>query len=95
VAQRKTSSSPFQSLQAPISYDKTDAELEASMKADVDKWMAGIKKAPPPKKSAAELEAECRMLRCLSQQKKLMHSDYKCTVQNLYCAKRSDEILQN
>jgi hypothetical protein len=69
VAQKKTISSPFQSLQAPLSYDKTDAELEASRKADVDKWMAGIKKAPPPKKFAAELEAERKMVRCLAHPK--------------------------
>jgi hypothetical protein len=70
-------------------------ELEASRKTDVDKWMVGIKKAPPPKKSTAELEAECKMLRCLAQPKKPMCSDYKCTMQNLHCTKRSDEILQN
>jgi hypothetical protein len=76
-------------------YDKIGVELEASRKADVDKWMAGIKKAPPPKKSVAKLEAERKMLRCLAQLEKPMRSDYKRTMQNLQCAKRSDEILQN
>jgi hypothetical protein len=74
-------------------YDKTDAELEASSKADVDKWMAGIKKAPPPKKFVTELEAERKMLRCLARPKKPMHSDYKRTMQNPHCAKNQDEYM--
>jgi hypothetical protein len=59
-------------------YEKTDAELEASTRLDVQKWMASLKKAPPPKKSAKELEAEAKMLRCLAESKKPMPSDYKC-----------------
>jgi hypothetical protein len=31
----------------------------------------------------------------LAEQKKPMLSDYKCTMQNLHCANRPDEILQN
>jgi hypothetical protein len=54
-----------------------------------------MKKTPPPKKSTKELEAERKMLRCVVEPKKPMPSDYKCTMQNLHCAKRSDEILQN
>jgi hypothetical protein len=57
--------------------------------------MAGFNKAAPPKKSTKELEAECKMLRYLAEPKKSMPSYYKCTKQNLHCAKRSDEILQN
>jgi hypothetical protein len=57
--------------------------------------MAGIKKAPPPKKFVAELEGERKMLRHLAQPKKPICSDYKRTMQNPHCAKRSDEILQN
>jgi hypothetical protein len=53
VAQKKTISSPFQRLRAPLSYEKTNAELEASRKVDVEKWMASMKKAPPLKKYAA------------------------------------------
>jgi hypothetical protein len=68
-------------------------KLEASMRVDVDKWMAGFKKAPPSKKSAKESEDERKMLRSLAEPKKLMSSDYKCTMQNLHCEKRSDEIL--
>jgi hypothetical protein len=59
------------------------------------KWMASLKKAPPPKKSAKELEAEAKMLRCLAELKKPMPSDYKRTMQNPHCPKRSDEILEN
>jgi hypothetical protein len=70
-------------------------ELEASARANVEKWMAGFKKAPPPKKSAKELEAEHKMLRSLAEPKTPLPSDYKCTMQNLYCAKMSDDILQN
>jgi hypothetical protein len=72
-------------------YDKTDAELEASRRANFDKWMASIKKAPPPKKFVTELEAERKMLRCLAQPKKPMHLDYKRTMQNPHCAKNQDE----
>jgi hypothetical protein len=36
-------------------------ELEASMRLDVQKWMASLKKASPPKKSAKELEAKAKM----------------------------------
>jgi hypothetical protein len=54
-----------------------------------------MKKAPPPKKSVKELEAKCKMIRCLADLKKSMASYYKCTMQNLHCAKGSDEILQN
>jgi hypothetical protein len=36
-------------LQAPLSYEKADAELEASVRVDVEKWMIGLKKAPPLK----------------------------------------------
>jgi hypothetical protein len=95
VSQKKSISSPFRRLQAPLSYEKTDAELEASVRVDVDKWMAGFKKAPPSKKSAKELEDKHKMLRSLAEPKKSMSSDYKCTMQNLHCAKSSDEILQN
>jgi hypothetical protein len=57
--------------------------------------MAILKKAPPPKKSAKELEAEGKMLRCLVEPKKPIPSDYKRTMWNPHCAKRSDEILVN
>jgi hypothetical protein len=70
-------------------------ELEASVRADVEKWMLGFKKAPPPKKSTKELEAKRKMLRSLTEPKKSLPSDYKCTMHNLHCAKRSDEVLQN
>jgi hypothetical protein len=42
-------------------YEKTDTELEASTRHDVQKWMASLKKASPPKKSAKELEVEAKM----------------------------------
>jgi hypothetical protein len=86
VAQKKSISSPFQRLQAPRSYEKTDAELQASARAIVEKWMAGFKKAPPLKKSTKELEVERKMLRSLVEPKKPLSSDYKCTTQNLHCA---------
>jgi hypothetical protein len=70
-------------------------ELAASTRLDVQKWMASLKKVPPPKKSAKELEAKGKMLRCLAEPKKLMPSDYKRTIQNPHCAKRSDDILEN
>jgi hypothetical protein len=95
VAQKKDNLTLFQSLRAPLSYDKNDAELEASRKADVDKWMVGIKKVPPPKKFDTAKKAERKMLRCLAQPKKPMCSDYKHTMRNPHCGKRSDEILQN
>jgi hypothetical protein len=65
------------------------------VKVNVDKWMAGFKKAQPSKKFAKELEDERKMLRSLAEPKKPMPSDYKYIMQNLHCAKRSDEILQN
>jgi hypothetical protein len=61
VSQKKTSSSPFNKLRAPLPCEKIDAELEAPTRLDVQKWMASLKKAPPPKKSAKELEAEAKM----------------------------------
>jgi hypothetical protein len=72
--------SPFKRLRAPLSYKKTNAELQASARADVEKWMSGFKKAPPPKKSAKELEAERKMLRSLGEPKTLLPLDYKCTM---------------
>ena len=57
--------------------------------------MASLKKSPSTKKSAKELEAEGKMLRCLAELKKSMPSDYKCTMMNPHCAKRLDEILEN
>jgi hypothetical protein len=45
-------------------------ELEASRKVNVEKGMASMKKAPPPKKSTEELEVERQMLRCLAEPKK-------------------------
>jgi hypothetical protein len=57
--------------------------------------MGYLKKAPPPKKSAKKLEAEGKMLIYWAQPKKPMSSDYKRTMMNLHCAKRSDEILEN
>jgi hypothetical protein len=65
------------------------------MRLDVQKWMTSLNKAPPPKKSTKELEAEAKMLRCLVEPKKPMPSDYKCTMQNPHCAKWSDGILEN
>jgi hypothetical protein len=41
-------------------------EVEASMRLDVQKLMASLKKSPPPKKSAKELEAEAKILRYLA-----------------------------
>jgi hypothetical protein len=70
-------------------------KLETSTRLDVQKWMTSVKKAPPPKKFAKELEAEAKMLRCLVEPKKPMSSDYKHTIQNLHCAKWSDEIVEN
>jgi hypothetical protein len=55
-------------------------KLEASKRVDVEKWMANLKNAPPPKKFAKELEAKYKMLRCLAHAKKLMPSDYKHTM---------------
>jgi hypothetical protein len=57
--------------------------------------MTSLNKASPPKKSAKELEAKRKMLRCLVEPKKPMPSDYKCTMHNPHCAKRPDEILEN
>jgi hypothetical protein len=93
VSQKKTISSPFNRIRPLLSYEKTDAELEASTRLEVEKWMTSFKKTPTPKKSVEELEAKGRMLRCLTEPKKLMSSDYKCTMMNPHCAKRSDEIL--
>jgi hypothetical protein len=45
--------------------------------------------------SAKELEAKGKMLRCLAQPKKPMSSDYKHTMMNPHCGKRSDEIFEN
>jgi hypothetical protein len=95
LLQKKTSSSPFKRLQPLLSYETTDAELEASTRLDVEKWMASIKKTPTPKKSIEDLEAEVKMLRCLTEPKKPMSLDYKYTMMNPHCAKRSDEILEN
>jgi hypothetical protein len=69
--------------------------VEASKRLNVQKWMASLKKAPPPKKLAKELEAEGKMLRCLAEPKKPLLLDYKCIMQNPHCTKRSDEILEN
>jgi phage-related protein len=55
-------SSPFKRLQPLLSYEKTNAELKASMRLDVEKWMASFKKTPTPKNSTEELEAEGKML---------------------------------
>jgi hypothetical protein len=57
--------------------------------------MASFKKTPTPKKSTEDLEAEGKMLRCLAEPKKPLSSDYKCTMMNTHCAKRSNEILEN
>jgi hypothetical protein len=95
LLQKKTSSPPFKRLQPLLSYEKTDAELEASTRLDVEKWMASIKKTPTPKKFIEDLEAEVKMLRCLAEPKKPMSLDYKYTMMNPHCAKRSDEILEN
>jgi hypothetical protein len=95
VSQKKTTSSPFKRFRPLLSYEKTDAELEASTRLDVKKWMASFKKTPNPKKSIEYLEAEGKMLRCLAEPKKSIPSDYKCVMMNTYCAKMSDEILDN
>jgi hypothetical protein len=76
-------------------YEKTDAELEASMRLEIEKWMAKFKKTPTPKKSAEDLEVKGKMLRCLAELKKPMPSVYKCTMMNTHCAKSSYEILEN
>jgi hypothetical protein len=65
------------------------------VRVDVEKWMASLKKDPPPKKCTKELEVKCKMLRCLAEPIKPMLSDYKHTMQNPHCANRSDEILEN
>jgi hypothetical protein len=57
--------------------------------------MASLKKDPPPKKSAKELEVEAKMLRYLVEPKKPMLSDYKCTMHNPHYAKRLGEVLEN
>jgi hypothetical protein len=70
-------------------------KLQASSKLEVEKWIASFKKTPPSKKSAKDLEAKAKMLRCLAEPKKPMPSNYKHTMMNSHCAKRSDEILNN
>jgi hypothetical protein len=80
VAQKNSISSLFKRLQAPLSYEKTNVELEASARADVEKWMADFKNAPHWKMFAKELEAERKMLRSLAEPKKLLPSDYKHTM---------------
>jgi hypothetical protein len=90
-----TTSSPFKSLRPLLSYEKTDVELQASTRHEVEKIMARFKKTPTPKKFTKDLEAKAKMLRCLAELKKPMPSDYKCTMMNPHCAKRSDEILEN
>jgi hypothetical protein len=54
--------------------------------------MASFRKTPTLKKSAKDLEAESKMLRCLAEP---MPSDYKRTMINPHCAKMSGEILEN
>jgi hypothetical protein len=76
-------------------YEKTDAELEASTRLEVEKWIACFKKTPTPKKYVEDLEAKGKMLKCLTEPKKLMHSDNKCTMMNPHCVKMLDEILEN
>jgi hypothetical protein len=80
VSQKKSISSPFRRLHAPLSYEKTDVKMEASVRVDVDKWMVGFKKVPPLKKYAKELEDERKMLRSLAEPNKPMLSDYKHTM---------------
>jgi hypothetical protein len=65
------------------------------MRLEVEKWMASFKKTVTPKKSIEDPEAEGKMLRCLAEPKKPMSSDYKRTMMNPHCVKRSDEILEN
>jgi hypothetical protein len=62
---------------------------------EVEKWMSSFKKTPTPKKSAEDQEAKGKILRCLAEPKKPMPSDYKHTMMNTHCAKRSDKILEN
>jgi hypothetical protein len=57
--------------------------------------LASFKKTPTPKKPIEDLEAEGKMLRYLAEPKKPMLLDYKRTMMNLHCAKRSDQILKN
>jgi hypothetical protein len=66
VPQKRIISSPFKRLRPPLLYEKTDVELEASTRLEVEKWMTSLKKAQPPKKSTKELEAEGKLLRCLA-----------------------------
>jgi hypothetical protein len=95
LPQKKTTPSPFKRLRPLLSYEKTDVELEASMRLEVEKLMASYKKTPTHNKSVEDLEAKVKMLRCLVEPKKPMLSDYKRTMMNPHCAKRSDEILDN
>jgi hypothetical protein len=57
--------------------------------------MASFKRTPTPKEFVEDLEAEGKMLRYLAKRKKPILSNYKCTMMNPHCAKRSDEILEN
>jgi hypothetical protein len=65
------------------------------MRLEVEKWMASYKKTSTPKKYVEDLEAKVKMLRCLAEPQKPMLSDFKRTVMNPHCAKRSDVILEN
>jgi hypothetical protein len=57
LLQKKTTSLLFKKIQPLLSYEKTDVELEASTRLEVEKWMTSFKKTPTPKKSAEDLEA--------------------------------------
>jgi hypothetical protein len=70
-------------------------ELQASMRLEVEKFMESFKKTPTPNKSVGDLEGEAKMLSCSVEPKKPMPSDYKCTMMNPHCAKRSYETLEN
>jgi hypothetical protein len=49
LPQKKTTSSPFDRVQPLLSYEKTDAKLEASTRLEAKKWIASFKKTPTPK----------------------------------------------
>ena len=89
---RPTSSQP-KKPRSPLSYEKTDEELEKSVSADVTKFFAQLKKPPPEVKTAAVYEAERKFLLCLKQRKPQPQSDFKRIMTKESCMNKSDEIL--
>jgi hypothetical protein len=91
--QKMVTSSQTKKPRSPLSYQKTELEVNALVDASMTKFMAQFMRMSPHVKSHEEHAMECKMLKSLQRSPKHPQSHCNRTLMNKECTKKSDKIL--